>query len=41
MPLPKNINDYMDTSNINKDNSYIEFMSNPNNIPDELKDIPI
>ena len=31
----------MDTSDINKDNSYIEFMSNSNNIPDELKDLPI
>lgn len=41
VPLPKDINDYTGTRDINKDNSYIEFMSNPNSIPDELKDLPI
>ena len=41
VPLPKDVNDYTGTRDINKDNSYIEFMSNPNSIPDELKDLPI
>lgn len=39
--LPKDVNDFTGSRDINKDNSYIEFMSNPNNIPDELKDLPI
>jgi hypothetical protein len=41
VPLPLDINDFTGHRNINKDNSYIEFMSNPNNIPEELKDLPI
>ena len=41
VPLPKDINDFLGAREISKDNSYIEFMSNPNKIPEELKDFPI
>ena len=39
--IPKDINDFLGAREISKDNSYIEFMSNPNKIPEELKDFPI
>lgn len=41
VPLPFDVNEYMPHNTINKDNSYIEFTTDPDNIPDDIKDLPV